>query len=147
MISVPTLSIRRLLMREFGSAMLNCAPSWMGLAMSGRVTRVLCPAYTCRNRVTIRPNLLHGLREQSLAQPSPKWFSQWRPALMQPPASISSSSKDVAAADPSPAPLSLPDYCAGCGVKLQAEDPDRPGWDDMCMYGPRIRFARKESAA
>jgi hypothetical protein len=24
-------------------------------------------------------------------------------------------------------PLSLPDYCAGCGVKLQEEDPDLPG--------------------
>ena len=24
-------------------------------------------------------------------------------------------------------PLPLPDYCAGCGVKLQADDPDRPG--------------------
>ncbi|CAL8464068.1 g3603 [Coccomyxa elongata] len=24
--------------------------------------------------------------------------------------------------------LQLPDYCAGCGVKLQSEDPDRPGY-------------------
>ncbi len=24
--------------------------------------------------------------------------------------------------------LQLPNYCAGCGVKLQSEDQDRPGW-------------------
>lgn len=24
--------------------------------------------------------------------------------------------------------LRLPDYCSGCGVKLQQEDPDGPGW-------------------
>lgn len=23
--------------------------------------------------------------------------------------------------------LQLPSYCAGCGVKLQSEEPDRPG--------------------
>ena len=24
-------------------------------------------------------------------------------------------------------PVALPDYCSGCGVKLQMEDPDAPG--------------------
>ena len=111
--------------------MLHCAPIWLGPARGSTVTRFMrCSHFTtCSNQAKARPSLLKGLWRHSLTQPSLRQFSRLRHAPSQPVPHINSSAQAAAAADTSPAPLALPDYCAGCGVKLQEEDADRPGWD------------------
>ena len=132
--------------------MLYCAPRWLRPAKDSTVKTLLCCPHftTCATRVTARPSLPNGLWKHSLAQPSFKHFPRLRHALLQPAASISSSAKAAAAADASPAPLALPDYCAGCGVKLQEEDADRPGWDDTMLHEAKsiqVVFQEEECAA
>ena len=50
-----------------------------------------------------------------------------RPSFAVPAAQTSSRMLHDEQLDDASRALALPDYCAGCGVKLQADDPDRPG--------------------
>jgi hypothetical protein len=49
--------------------------------------------------------------------------------------------------------IKLPQYCAGCGIRLQQEDPDQPGWveaallclsipDEKSFYSKRTQTSR-----